>query len=152
MVIYTNEGILDTYEGVNYPFNYSIGDVRDITKRNIDFSKTIKIPATKNNNKFFEYFYNVNVQSGSFDINQKEFIRVEENGNIVFEGFLQLLSVTLQDGFNYYEAVVFSSFRNILDIVEDLDLSDLDFSEYDHPYTLDTFVNSIQATSYKKKL
>ncbi len=144
MVIYTSEGTLDIYEGINYPFNYAIGDVRDITKRNIDFSKTIKLPATKNNNKFFEYFFNVNVQSGSFDVNQKEFIRVEENGNIVFEGFLQLLSVTLQDGFNYYEAVVFSSFRNILDVVEGLDLSDLDFSEYDHPYTQDTFNQSIQ--------
>ena len=145
MVIYTSEGILDTYEGVNYPFNYAIGDVRDITKRNIDFSKTIKLPATKNNNKFFEYFFNVNVQSGSFDVNQKEFIRVEENGNIVFEGFLQLLSVTLQDGFNYYEAVVFSSFRNILDIVQNLDLSDLDFSEYNHIYEKETFKQSIQA-------
>lgn len=143
MVIYTNEGILDIYEGINYPFNYAIGDVRDITKRNIDFSKTIKLPATKNNNKFFEYFFNVNVQSGSFDVNQKEFIRVEENGNVVFEGFLQLLSVTLQDGFNYYEGVVFSSFRNILDIVQGLDLSDLDFSEYNHPYTVETFQGSV---------
>ena len=146
MVIYTNEGTLDIYEGVNYPFNYAIGDVRDITKRNIDFSKTIKIPATKNNNKFFEYFFNVNVQSGSFDINQKEFIRVEENGNIVFEGFLQLLSVTVNDGFSYYEAVVFSSFRNILDIVEGLDLNDLDFSEYNHPYEFETFQASILPT------
>lgn len=143
MVIYTNEGILDIYEGINYPFNYAIGDVRDITKRNIDFSKTIKLPATKNNNKFFEYFFNVNVQSGSFDVNKKEFIRVEENGNVVFEGFLQLLSVTLQDGFNYYEGVVFSSFRNILDIVQGLDLSDLDFSEYNHPYTVETFQGSV---------
>ena len=146
MVIYTNEGTLDIYEGINYPFNYAIGDVRDITKRNIDFSKTIKIPATKNNNKFFEYFFNVNVQSGSFDINQKEFIRVEENGNIVFEGFLQLLSVTVNDGFSYYEAVVFSSFRNILDIVEGLDLNDLDFSEYNHPYEFETFQASILPT------
>ena len=114
MVIYTNEGILDTYDSIKYPFNYAIGDVRDITKRNIDFSKTIKLPATKNNNKFFEYFYNVSVQSGNFDVNQKEFIRVEQDGNVVFEGFLQLLSVSVNDGFKYYEAVVFSSFRNIL--------------------------------------
>ena len=45
--------------------------------------------------------------------------------------------------FKYYEAVVFSSFRNILDIVQGLDLNDLDFSEYNHPYTQDTFENSI---------
>ena len=50
MVIKTDEGILDIYEGIKYPFNYAIGDVRDITKRNIDFSKTIKLPATKNIN------------------------------------------------------------------------------------------------------
>ena len=142
MVIYTDKGYLDTYEGIKYPFNYAIGDVRDITKRNIDFSKTLKLPASKNNNKFFEYYYNVNVQSGSFDVNKKEFITVEEEGVVVFKGFLQLLSVNVNQDNTYYEAVVFSSFRNILDIVEGLDLNDLDFSEYNHPYTEASFFAS----------
>ena len=142
MVIYTDKGYLDTYEGIKYPFNYAIGDVRDITKRNIDFSKTLKLPASKNNNKFFEYYYNVNVQSGSFDVNKKEFITVEEDGVEVFKGFLQLLSVNVNQDNTYYEAVVFSSFRNILDIVEGLDLNDLDFSEYNHPYTEASFFAS----------
>ena len=142
MVIYTDKGYLDIYEGIKYPFNYAIGDVRDITKRNIDFSKTLKLPASKNNNKFFEYYYNVNVQSGSFDVNKKEFITVEEEGVVVFKGFLQLLSVNVNQDSTYYEAVVFSSFRNILDIVEGLDLNDLDFSEYNHPYTEATFFAS----------
>ena len=144
MVIYTNEGILDIYEGIKYPFNYAIGDVRDITKRNIDFSKTIKLPATKNNNKFFEFYFNVNVQSGSFNVNEREFITVEENGNVVFKGFLQLLSINVSQEGSYYEAVVFSSFRNILDIVEGLNLNDLDFSEYNHPYTFEARRESIK--------
>ena len=142
MVIKTDEGILDIYEGIKYPFNYAIGDVRDITKRNIDFSKTIKLPATKNNNKFFEFYFNVNVQSGSFNVNEREFITVEENGNVVFKGFLQLLSINVSQEGSYYEAVVFSSFRNILDIVEGLDLNDLDFSEYNHIFNADTFAYS----------
>ena len=142
MVIKTDKGILDIYEGIKYPFNYAIGDVRDITKRNIDFSKTIKLPATKNNNKFFEFYFNVNVQSGSFNVNEREFITVEENGNVVFKGFLQLLSINVSQEGSYYEAVVFSSFRNILDIVEGLDLNDLDFSEYNHIFNADTFAYS----------
>ena len=139
MVIKTDEGILDIYEGIKYPFNYAIGDVRDITKRNIDFSKTIKLPATKNNNKFFEFYFNVNIQSGSFNVNEREFITVEQDGNLVFKGFLQLLSINISQEGSYYEAVVFSSFRNILDIVEGLDLNDLDFSEYNHVFNADTF-------------
>ena len=139
MVIKTDKGILDIYEGIKYPFNYAIGDVRDITKRNIDFSKTIKLPATKNNNKFFEFYFNVNIQSGSFNINEREFITVEQDGNVVFKGFLQLLSINVSQEGSYYEAVVFSSFRNILDIVEGLDLNDLDFSEYNHIFNATTF-------------
>ena len=142
MVIKTDKGILDIYEGIKYPFNYAIGDVRDITKRNIDFSKTIKLPATKNNNKFFEFYFNVNIQSGSFNINEREFITVEQDGNVVFKGFLQLLSINVSQEGSYYEAVVFSSFRNILDIVEGLDLNDLDFSEYNHIFNADTFAYS----------
>ena len=142
MVIKTDKGILDIYEGIKYPFNYAIGDVRDITKRNIDFSKTIKLPATKNNNKFFEFYFNVNIQSGSFNINEREFITVEQDGNVVFKGFLQLLSINVSEEGSYYEAVVFSSFRNILDIVEGLDLNDLDFSEYNHIFNADTFAYS----------
>ena len=151
MVIYTDKGYLDTYEGIKYPFNYAIGDVRDITKRNIDFSKTLKLPASKNNNEFFEYYYNVNVQSGSFDVNKKEFITVEEDGVVVFKGFLQLLSVNVNQDSTYYEAVVFSSFRNILDVVEGLDLNDLDFSEYNHPYTEATFFASNSSSSQQRK-
>ena len=142
MVIKTDKGILDIYEGIKYPFNYAIGDVRDITKRNIDFSKTIKLPATKNNNKFFEFYFSVNIQSGSFNINEREFITVEQDGNVVFKGFLQLLSINVSEEGSYYEAVVFSSFRNILDIVEGLDLNDLDFSEYNHIFNADTFAYS----------
>lgn len=139
MVIKTKKGYLDSYEGIKYPFNFSIGDVRDITKRNIDFSKTIKIPATKNNNDFFGNFYDVNVQSGSFNPNQKEFIVVEEEGEVVFEGFLQLLSVVINGDLIYYEAVVFSSFRNILDVIDGVNLDDLDFSEYNHVYDASSF-------------
>ena len=140
MVIKTKEGgILDTYKTIKYPFNYSIGDVRDVTKRNIDYSKTIKLPSSKNNNKYFEMFFNVNIKSGAFNPNEKRFISVEENGSVVFEGYIQLMSVVINGDLSYYEAVVFSSFRNILDVIEGVNLNDLDFSEYNHIYEQNTF-------------
>ena len=146
MVIKIKEGgYLDTFKGIKYPFNYSIGDVRDITKRNIDFSKTIKLPATKNNNTFFEMFFNVNVQSGSFNANERRYIYVESNGEQVFSGYIQLLGVVINGDNMYYESVVFSDFRNILDVVQGLDLNDLDFSEYNHPWTAEVFRKSIES-------
>ncbi len=146
MVIKTKEGgILDTYDSIKYPFNYSIGDVRDITKRNIDYSKTIKLPASKNNNEYFEMFFNVNVKSGAFNPNEKRYVSVEEDGAEVFAGYLQLMSVVINGDLSYYEAVVFSSFRNILDVIEGVNLNDLDFSEYNHPYEITTFTKTILA-------
>jgi len=44
---------LDLYEDVDIPLNYSIIDVRDPDKRKTSWSKTIKVPGTKNNNRIY---------------------------------------------------------------------------------------------------
>ena len=53
-----------------------IQDVRDISKVFTDFSQTFTIPASKENNKIFQHWYNYNIDNG-FDnrIQKRCFIR-----------------------------------------------------------------------------
>ena len=49
--IFVNNTLLDISEGFSIPLNYSIADIRNPENRNTSYSKTITLPATKNNNK-----------------------------------------------------------------------------------------------------
>jgi hypothetical protein len=57
----TELGYLDVTEDVIVPITYSIGDIRDISKKNGAFSKSIKIKGTKVNNILFNNYYDVNI-------------------------------------------------------------------------------------------
>jgi hypothetical protein len=61
-------GILDVRPDVNVPLTFSVGEIRDITKRTGTFSKTIVLPATDNNNRILNHYYDVNVEAGTFDL------------------------------------------------------------------------------------
>ena len=52
-------GELDITDSRNFPLalNFQISDIKDITSTTGDFSKTFKVPATKNNNKLLKHLY-----------------------------------------------------------------------------------------------
>ena len=52
---------LDIYQDFPYSLNFSIADVRNADKRNSSFSKTIKLPGTKNNNKIFDHIFEIDL-------------------------------------------------------------------------------------------
>ncbi|MTV59185.1 hypothetical protein GM547_14165, partial [Streptococcus pneumoniae] len=62
---------LDLMDDVPVSLNYAIADIKDPSKRNGAFSKTIKLPGSATNNKFFEHIYDVNVVTNSFNPNLK---------------------------------------------------------------------------------
>ena len=53
-------GTLDVGDSENFPFalTFSVADVRTLNSRTGTYSKTFKIPATKNNNKILKSSYN----------------------------------------------------------------------------------------------
>ena len=60
---------LDTYDDLDISLNYQIDDIQDISKRNTSFSKTISIPGTPKNNRFFKQIFEVNVDKMQFIFN-----------------------------------------------------------------------------------
>ncbi len=87
-------GYLDVKEGTSFPLTFQVGDIRDISQRKGNFSKTIVLVGSKNNNNLLNHYYDVNIQAGTFDINAVTTCSVIQDGIPVMENAsLQLTAI-----------------------------------------------------------
>ena len=154
---------LDVFEGFDFSFNYGIADIRNREKRSTEYSKTIKCPATKNNDALFGHIYDVNISNNydanttninvNFNPNKKAEARVIADGVEVMAGVVQLRKI-VQKGHAYtYEVVFIGKLLNIFSVLGDKELSGvdengvkyLDLSQYDHDFTYQNQVDSWSA-------
>jgi len=126
---------LDTFGNENINLTLQVDDVRDIESKNASYSKDFNLPATKNNNKFFEHYYNVDRYKTNFNVykNVKAFLYSEDV--LVLEGFLRLLNVVDKDTEVTYNVVLFNDVANIIETLADATINDLDFTDIDHELT-----------------
>jgi len=126
---------LDTFGNENINLTLQVDDVRDIESKNASYSKDFNLPATKNNNKFFEHYYNVDRYKTNFNVykNVKAFLYSEDV--LVLEGFLRLLNVVDKDTEITYNVVLFNDVANIIETLGDATINDLDFSDIEHNIT-----------------
>lgn len=142
-------GYLDVKEGTAFPLNFQVGDIRDLTQRKGTFSKTIVLSGTKNNNTLLNNYYDVNIQAGTFDINKLTRCTVLQNGiPIVTDALLQLVNVKktqLTDAYEQgleYEVLVRDSQAEFYTSITNLELTDLDFSDCDHEFSITAITDS----------
>ncbi|NBW38146.1 MAG: hypothetical protein EBR30_24615, partial [Cytophagia bacterium] len=141
--IVLENGTLDIRDDVKFPLNFSIGDIRDISKRTGTFSKTIIAPGTKNNHELLGHYYDVNIQSGTFNINTITKCQVIQNGVPVLEdALIQLTGVLKKQNTNAYEdevnyeLLIKDSKVEFFTQIANKELTDLDFTDLNH--TLDS--------------
>jgi hypothetical protein len=157
--IVLENGTLDIREDVKFPLNFSIGDIRDISKRTGTFSKTIIAPGTKNNHELLGHYYDVNIQSGTFNINTITKCQVIQNGVPVLEdALIQLTGVLKKQNTNAYEdevnyeLLIKDSKVEFFTQIANNELTDLDFSDLNHTldssFVVSSFSNSV-ADGYK---
>jgi len=110
---------------------YSIDDISNFGSRKSTYSKTIKVPGTKNNNKLLGQLYDIKID-GSFDMTLKHDCVLTVNNNSIIDGFLVLNSIDkymIGDKFQiFYELNIFDEVKNLFDDLGEYKLSDLDFS------------------------
>lgn len=130
------QGYLDVDQNVPLPMNYSIGDVRDISKRNGSFSKTITLAGTKNNNRLLNYYFDVNILDGTFSVNKiQECILLKNNVPITQNAYMQLISVKksqkiqTEDDEVTYEVVIKENIGDFFTKINNKELTDIDFSD-----------------------
>jgi len=83
-----------------------IQDVRDISKVFTDFTQPFTVPASKENNKVFQHWYNYNIDEG-FDNRIKKDALLELDYSPYKRGKIQLQSVNLKDNKPFSYSVVF---------------------------------------------
>ena len=123
-----------------------IQDARDISKVFTDFTKTFTVPASKENNKVFQHWYNYNIDNG-FDNRIKKDALLEINYSPYKRGKVQLDSVNLKDNQPYsYSVVFYGNTVNLKDLLGDDELSQLeDLDDYTHDYTSTNVKTGLQS-------
>ena len=144
--IYINNEQIDLTDEVSIPLNFNIADIREPEKRSTTWSKTVVLPGTTFNNELFSNIWNVNAVINStgttnftpnFNPNLKAIAEITYNEATQFKGICQLLNVNVTDKYEIqYEVAFFGELQNVYQFFNNKYLRDLDFSEYNHKYTL----------------
>jgi len=152
--IQLSTGYLDVKEGTSFPLNFSVGDIRDISKRTGNFSKTITLVGNNNNNNLLNHYYDVNIQAGTFNINQLTSCDVIQDGiPVMTNATLQLINIkksqltSAYEQMVEYEVLIKEDRGTFFTDISNKYLSDLDFSDLDHvvdaPAVIASFNNTV---------
>jgi len=141
-IIEANGKPLDTFDDFNISLNYQIEDIMDITKRKTNFSKTIELPGTKNNNLFFQQIFDVNIDNINFNPNIRIPANIRIGDNDILNGNLQLINIISENEDVRYEVVVAGTLKDIINTFQDYYISDLDYSEYNHERNRQNIIDS----------
>ena len=122
-----------------------IQDARDISKVFTDFTQTFTVPASKENNKVFNHWYNYNIDNG-FDNRIKKDALLEIDYSPFKKGKIHLQSVNLKNGQPFsYTLVFYGNIVNLKDLLGNDELSDLgQLDNYTHDYTSSNVKNGLQ--------
>lgn len=141
-IFLNTSGTIDMYDDIAIACTYSIADIRNPESRNANYSKTITIPGTKNNNKLFGQMFEIGI-SDTFNPNVKIPAEIMIDSVIVLTGYMQLLAITRNDKNKIeYSCAVIGKIGNIFQNLSDHKLEELDLSEYDHTYNLTNIADS----------
>lgn len=141
--IFVEGMVLDLFDDETISVNSSVQNINDISKVYTDFSQGFSIPATKNNNRIYQYFYESDVDS-TIDQNIRRSAVIEIDNTFFRRGKIAIEKSTLKNGQAYsYEVTFYGDTRSLLDTLGDSMLSDLDYSSLNHEWTSDEVYNRI---------
>ena len=146
-------GVLEVRQDVAFPLNFSVGDIRDISKRSGTFSKTIVLAGTDNNNQLLNHYYDVNIEAGTFNVATLTKCQVVQNNVVILDNaLLQLVNVNKQqltdahEQIVNYEVIIKDTKAELFSTMNSAELNDLDFSDLDHYQTSDGIVSTFNNT------
>jgi hypothetical protein len=139
---------LDMDQAFDIALQYSIADIKDISKRNSAYSKTITLPGTKNNNFWLGNLFDINADFTAFNPNKKTSAKILVNSETVIDGFLQLkkikklVNVDHQGNNIQYEVVVFNNAVDLMTELGEKLLSQVNLTQYEHSYDKQNIIDS----------
>jgi hypothetical protein len=142
IAIYIKGQRLDLFQDESIEMNLNAKNISDISKIFADFTQGFTIPASPNNNKIFEYWYDATVDGTNANLRIDSLIEIN---TLPYKfGSIQLDGAKLKDGLPYsYAITFFGNAVNLSDLFADLELKDLPLSAYDHDYNNTIVANAI---------
>jgi hypothetical protein len=114
--------------------NYAIADIYEPDKRDSSYTKSIRIPGTKEVNQIFENAFEVNVVTSSFNPSVKIPSKYYVNEVVIFDGSIRLMSVLRNQDHVMYDCQLIGNSANIFMEIYNKLLTDIDFSDLDHAF------------------
>jgi len=143
---------LDLYDNVPLPINKSIIDIQNVAERKSDFTKSITLPGTHNNNDIFSNIFNLarsvknnNTYNFAPDFNPtlKADCVLYKNDIVQIRGYLQLTNINVTDENQIeYEIIIIGRTANLFQDLGQKKLNELDLSAYNHIWNLSNIQNS----------
>ena len=140
--LYINGRLIDINQAVPFPFTYNISDIKDLSSRKGNKSKTITLPGTRRNCELMASVYLTTsrekiitaIESDflNFDPTIKSLCQYYSNGLLVFNGIAQLLECKSNNGTWSFEISMVSNQIDYIALMKKIKINELDFSEYDH--------------------
>jgi len=150
--IFVEDNELDISQGLTNQITYAIDDLRNLDSKSTNFTKTIIIPGTANNNKIFGNIFEFNNANfydesypnvlNNFNAMVNAYAYIEVNGLQIMKGHLRLLEIIRDNGGIEYECAIIGELGSFVNSLGNLRLEDLDFSAYNHDYTSDNITQS----------
>jgi hypothetical protein len=141
----TQYASVDIEANIPLPITYNILDIREPEVRQSHWSKTLKFPGTKANNILFKHIFEIGIDSThGFNPNLKADLYILQDSIEVLRGVLKLTKITRSQNLDliYYECNAYGGIDDLITKISDAQLTDLDFSAYNHDYTRDNQYNS----------
>ncbi len=127
--LYIESDRLDLFKDEAVSITQTIQNVKDPAKIFTSFTQTFSVPASSNNNKIFQHYYNYNI-TGGYDARTKKAGRIELNTIPFKTGRIKLEGVSLKNNLAHtYRITFFGNTVELPDILGDDKLGSLPFSE-----------------------
>ena len=121
--LYFENYLVDNTDNISIPLTKTFDNIQDPMKYYSEYSRSVDIPFSVNNNKLFNHIFNVDsVQNSNpeqpnighnFDPKRKIPFRIEHNGDVILEGYAKLNSITYANG-GKYNITLFGKFGEIM--------------------------------------
>lgn len=144
MELYLNNIKVDLNDRLPFPLTFNISDIKDLTARKGNNSKTIKLPGTQVNCSLMAQVFSwsaTEVDSGisstflNFDPAVRIPARYYHNSLLEFQGVAQLSECRMSQGTWEFDILLISETIDYIGRLSKVKLSELDMSEYNHLYT-----------------
>ena len=127
---------LDLFGDETIAITFNVDDIRTVSDKIGSYSKDFDLPATKNNNKFFESVNNI----ANVGVNFSPYISVKaelyEDSNLLYSGRLILQEMLEKEGERFYTATLISSAPSLFNELDGKTFADLDFTNLSHAWSV----------------